>query len=438
MRSEPTIAILGRPNVGKSTLFNRLVGKRHSIVSHQEGVTRDRIYSKIEWLGKQYNLIDTGGYIPKSKDIISKQVLLQSEIARDEAHLILFVVDGRDEITSSDRLLADVIIKSNKPCILVINKIDHLKNEDLSYNFYELGFSEHVPLSAQSGRQVGLLLDKIESLIPNESTENIFDNLINFSIVGMPNVGKSSLMNYILDDQKSIVTNIAGTTRDSVDSYIQYFKRDIRIIDTAGLRRRSKVDDSIEFYSNLRTFKVIDESDVSAVLIDAGKGFDNQDKNIIRYIIDKGKGLLVIINKWDLITDKDTNRMRDIKDDMIHEYSNLQHYPIQFISIKNNFKVGEVLKNILKIYDKRRLKISTSKLNTTLKSIVSHYPPPSTKGKAIKLNYITQVSTSPPLIVIFSNFPDLIGESYKRYLGNQIRKIFDFNGVPIRISFRKK
>ena len=438
MALEQTIAILGRPNVGKSTLFNRLVGKRHSIVSEEEGVTRDRIYSKIEWLGKKYHLIDTGGYIPKSKDIISKQVTFQSEIARDEAHLILLVVDGRDEITSSDRLLAEAVIKSNKPCILVINKIDELKNEDLAYSFYELGFAEHVSLSAQSGRQIGLLLDKIEALIPGEPDIDTPDDLINFSIVGMPNVGKSSFMNYILDDEKSIVTDIAGTTRDSIDSYIKYFKKDIRMIDTAGLRRRSKVDDSIEFYSNLRTFRVIDESDVSAVLIDVSKGFDNQDKNIIRYIIDKGKGLLVVINKWDLIEEKDTNTMRDMKEDIIYEYSDLQHYPIKFISIKNNFRVGEVLKNVLEIQARRESKMTTSKLNVALKEIISHYPPPSTKGKEIKLNYITQVSSSPPLIAIFSNHPDLIGESYKRYVENQLREAFDLYGVPIRISFRKK
>ena len=434
---EPTIAILGRPNVGKSTLFNRLVGKRQSIVSPQEGVTRDRIYAKIEWLSKKYNLIDTGGYIPKSKDVIAKQVTFQAEIARNEANLILLVVDGRDDITSTDRLLAEEINKSSKPCILVVNKVDTFKNEDLVYQFYELGIKEQVYISAQSGRQVGLLLDKITDLTPECVIDNDLNNFIHFSIVGMPNVGKSSLMNYILDEDKSIVTNIAGTTRDSVDSYIKYFKKDIRIIDTAGLRRRSKVNDSIEFYSNLRTFKVIEDSDVAAVLIDAYKGFDNQDKNIIRYVIDQGKGLIVIINKWDLIDDKQTNTMRDIADDMIYDFPALANYPIKFISIKNNFRVGEVLKNVLEIYVKRKIKISTSKLNSILLSITSHYPPPSTKGKEVKLKYIVQVSSAPPLFAIFSNHPSLIGESYRRYVENQIRKAIDLEGVPIRISFRK-
>ena len=434
---EPTIAILGRPNVGKSTLFNRLVGKRKSIVSAEEGVTRDRIYSKIEWLNKKYNLIDTGGYIPKSKDVIAKQVTFQAEIARNEANLILLVVDGRNDITSTDRLLAEAINKSGKSCILVINKVDTLASETSVYHFYELAINEQVYISAQSGRQVGLLLDKITSIIPNDIINNSLDDFIHFSIVGMPNVGKSSLMNYLLDENKSIVTNIAGTTRDSVDSYIKYYKKDIRIIDTAGLRRRSKVNDSIEFYSNLRTFKVIGESDVVAILIDAKKGFDNQDKNIIRHIIDEGKGLIIIVNKWDLIDDKQTNTMRDIGDDMIYDFPALSHYPIKFISIKNNFRVGEVLKNILEIYEKRNSKVTTSNLNKILSSIVSHYPPPSSKGKDIKLKYITQVSTAPPLFAVFSNFPDLIGESYRRYVDNQLRRAIDFMGVPIRVSFRK-
>ena len=434
---EPTIAILGRPNVGKSTLFNRLVGKRKSIVSPEEGVTRDRIYSKIEWLNKKYNLIDTGGYIPKTKDVIAKQVTFQSEIARNEADLILLVVDGRNDITSTDRLLTEAIKKSNKPCILVINKVDTLESETSTYQFYELAINNYVYVSAQNGRQIGLLLDEIVSVIPNHDINDHLEEFINFSIVGMPNVGKSSLMNYLLNEDKSIVTNIAGTTRDSVDSYIKYFKRDVRIIDTAGLRRRSKVSDSIEFYSNLRTFRVIEESDVVAVLIDARKGFDGQDKSIIRSIIDAGKGLIIIVNKWDLIDDKQTNTMRDIADDMIYDFPSLAYYPIKFISIKNNFRVGEVLKNALEIYEKRNLRISVSNLNKILSDIVSHYPPPSSKGKNIKLKYIAQVSTSPPLFAVFSNYPDLIGESYRRYVENQLRKSIDLMGVPIRISFRK-
>jgi len=436
--SIPNIVILGRPNVGKSTLFNRLVGHRKSIVSSEEGVTRDRIYSKIEWLGKFYNLIDTGGYIPSSTDMIEKQVKIQAEIARKDADLVLFIVDGRDDITSSDRYLAKISLESNKPCILVINKIDKLINEDLKYNFYELGINEIVSLSSQSGRKVGDLLDKIDSmLIQNKQQDNqSFD--ISYAIVGMPNVGKSSLMNYLLKEEKSIVTDIAGTTRDSIDSYIKYYNQIFRIIDTAGLRRKSKILDSLEFYSSLRTYKVIDECDVASILIDASKGLDNQDKNIIRHVIDKGKGLLVVVNKWDLIDDKETNTMKSIIDDMILKYSNLQHYPIKFISIKNNFRIGEILKSVLEIYTKSRIKISTSKLNLALKKIVSNYKPPSIKGKEIKLNYATHISVNPSLIAIFSNHPHLITESYRRYVENQIRNEFDLFGVPVFISFRKK
>ena len=436
--SESTIVILGRPNVGKSTLFNRLVGKKKSIVSPVEGVTRDRIYSKIEWLGERYNLIDTGGYIPKSKDIISKQVTFQAEIAKNEADLLLLVIDGREDITSSDRLLAEIAKKSNKPCILVINKIDTIKNEKLTYQFYELGIKEQISLSAQSGRQVGLLLDKIESTLPKESGVKLYKNLVNLSIVGMPNVGKSSLMNCLLKEDKAIVTDIAGTTRDSIDSYIKYFKKDIRIIDTAGLRKKSKIDDSIEFYSTVRTYKVIDDCDIALVLIDANKGFDTQDKNIIRYIIDKGKGLILVVNKWDLIINKKTNTMRDMKEDIIYKYPSIKNYPICFISIKNNYRVSEILKESLQVYNRRQVKLTTSKLNSSLQQIYANYKPPSIKGKDIKFNYATQVSTSPPLIAIFSNHPDLITESYKRYINNHLRKEFNFTGVPIRISFRKK
>ena len=436
--SIPNIVILGRPNVGKSTLFNRLVGHRKSIVSSEEGVTRDRIYSKIEWLGKFYNLIDTGGYIPNSKDKIEKQVKFQAEIAREEADLVLFVVDGRNDITSSDRHLAKISLESNKPCILVVNKIDKLTNEDLKYNFYELGITEIVSLSSQTGRNIGILLDKINSILSQIKSNNNDISAINYAIVGMPNVGKSSLMNYLLKEEKSIVTDIAGTTRDSIDSYIKYYNQIFRIIDTAGLRRKSKILDSLEFYSSLRTYKAIDDCDVASILIDASKGLDNQDKNIIRYIIDKGKGLLVVINKWDLVDEKQTNTMKEIADDMIYKYSNLQHYPIKFISIKNNFRVGEILKSILDIYKKSRSKISTSKLNSVIKKIVSNYKPPSVKGKEIKLNYAAHISVNPSLIAIFSNHPHLIPESYKRYVENQIRKEFDIYGVPIFISFRKK
>ena len=435
--SNSTVVILGRPNVGKSTLFNRFYGKRKSIVAPIEGVTRDRIYAKVEWLDKEFNLIDTGGYLPKSENLIEKKVKLQTEIASEQADILLLVIDGRSNITSSDRSLAQMVKITGKPCILVVNKIDSLDNEIDSFDFYELGLDKHICISAQNGRQIGLLLDEIYSFLPQ--SHSILDNkeTISFAIVGMPNVGKSSLMNILLNEDKSIVTSIAGTTRDSIDSVLLYFKHKIRIIDTAGLRKKSKVDDAIEFYSNVRTYRVIDECDIAAVLIDASKGFNNQDKSIIRYIIDQGKGLIIIVNKWDLI-DKETNTMKEIKEDMVFEYPYLQHYPIIFISIKENFRVSEVLKNVLEISDRKNQEIKTSSLNVLLENIVKYYPPPSNKGKEIKLKYITQVGSRPISFTIFANHPNLITTQYKRYLDNQLRKELNLQGLPVKISFKKK
>ena len=434
---KPTISILGRPNVGKSTLFNRLVGKRKSIVSPIEGVTRDRIYGAFSWLEKEYNLIDTGGYIFNSEKIIDKQVNKQAEIATNSYDLIIFIVDGKSEITTNDRNLSKIIKKSGVPCILIVNKIDEQSNDDVIHNFYELGFDNIITLSAQSGRQVGILLDKIDEINFNINFDYKEDqNCISLAIVGMPNVGKSSLMNSLLKENKSIVTNIAGTTRDSIDSYIKYFGNTIRVIDTAGLRKKSKMDDEIEFYSSLRATQAIDECNVAAVLIDANKGFSSQDKNIINYVINQGKGLFVALNKWDLIK-KDTMTMKTMMDDIIYDYPILQYYPILFISVKNNFRLGKVLENSLDIYKRRINKYSTKVLNDFLKSVLSIKRHPSVNGKEVKLKYITQVHTAPPVFAVFTNHPELITESYRRFILNQLRSKFDFNGVTVKISFRQ-
>jgi len=431
-----TIGILGRPNVGKSTLFNRLLGKQKSIVAPIEGVTRDRIVDKIEWLDKEFMLIDTGGYIPKSNDLIEKQVKLQAEVASKESDILLLVVDGKEDITSSDQSLVQIIHELGKPCILVINKVDDKKQEKNVYDFYSLGIQNIVFISAQNGRQVGLLLDKIYNLLPNEIHKKQ-SNDISFAIVGMPNVGKSSLMNALLDEEKSIVTDIAGTTRDSIDSYIKHNKKIIRIIDTAGLRKKTKIVDSIEFFSSVRTFRVIDDCNIAAVMIDADKGFNTQDKNIIRYIVDRGKGVIILVNKWDLIV-KETNTMKEMKDDIISFYPYLQHHPILFISVKNKFRLDKILNNVIAIHSKTIDKIKTSDLNCLLENITRKYPPPSIQGKQIKLNYITQVSSFPLVFAIYTNYPRLISVAYKRYLDNQIRANFDLSGLPGKISFRKK
>ena len=432
-----TVAILGRPNVGKSTLFNRLVGYTHSIVSPEEGVTRDRIYGTCEWSGKEFNLIDTGGYIPGTEDRINKHVRLQADIALDEADMLLLLVDGRSPVTSSEQVLSEIIKKSGKPFLLVANKIDDISHENDALSYYELGMGNPIAVSAQAGRKSGDLLDEIVMLLPKNLSYTSYDNYINVAIVGMPNVGKSSLMNAILKEDKSIVTDVAGTTRDSVDSYIKYFGRSIRLIDTAGLRRKAKIKDSVEFYSTVRTNRVISECDLSILMIDAVKGFDKQDKDIARSIIDAGKGLMIVVNKWDLI-EKNTNTMKDFIDEIEYRYTNMQHYPILFISVKNNLRIGNILEAALKIYDRRSSNYKTAELNKFIESVSLKFPPPAVKGKNLTIKYVTQVHHSPPIFVFYSNFPDLYPISYKRYIENQLRKSFDLQGSPIRISFRQK
>ncbi len=433
-----TIAILGRPNVGKSTLFNRLIGSTHSIVSPVEGVTRDRVYGKFEWSGRNYNLIDTGGYLPDTVDKINSNVRLQADIAAEEADFLLFLVDGRSELTSSERTLASIITKLNKPYLLVANKIDDKSHESDVFVYCELGMNNPYAISAQSGRGVGDLLDKVNDIMPDDKNDiNEDPNQINLAIVGMPNVGKSSMMNALLKEEKSIVTDIAGTTRDSVDSYVKYFNRTIRIIDTAGLRRKSKITDSIEYYSLVRTNRVIEESDIAAVMIDAEKGFGNQDKDIVRYVIDSGKGLIIVVNKWDLI-DKDTDTMKEFIEEMIYKYPGISHYPILFTSVLENQRLFNLLELSIELDGKRKNKIGTNELNLFLEKTYRKYPPPAVKGKNLKIKYGTQVHHSPPIFAFYTNHPELYPVSYKRYLENQLREHFDLKGVSFIISFRKK
>ena len=434
-----TIAILGRPNVGKSTLFNRLVGSRKSIVSPIEGVTRDRIYSSFEWVGHDLNLIDTGGFLPKEKDIMNRHIQEQARVAIEDADLIIFLVDGQSDITSSDRILADMVKKAQSRSILVVNKLDSLSMDNDINIFFELGLGDPIPISASHGRNIGEMLDIIIQNLPNSETQVLLnDNSdINLAIVGMPNVGKSSLMNALLQEEKSIVTNIAGTTRDSIDSYIKYFGKNIRIIDTAGLRKRTKVNDDIEFYSAVRTNKVITECDIAILMVDADKGFDKQDKDIIRNIIKLGKGLMIAINKWDLI-EKDSFTMDNLIKDIHYSYSATKHFPILFISVKNNLRLQNILDITLKIHDRLTSKVSTSLLNELIQKITRDTPPPAVKGKHLKIKYAAQPRHSPPIFAIFMNHPNLVPISYKRYIENSLRKELDLEGVPIKISFRKK
>ena len=435
--ANPTIAILGKPNVGKSTLFNRLVGRSHSIVSHEEGVTRDRIYGRFDWQGREFNLIDTGGYIPSSEDIIENHVRLQAEIAAEEADMVILLVDGRSQITSSDQFLARQVQKSEKPYILAVNKIDELIMEDSTMYFYELGLGDFFTLSAQNNRSVGDMLDGvIEKLPKKDFIDDRVKDCVNLAIVGMPNVGKSSLMNELLQEEKSIVTSLAGTTRDSIDSFLRYHKQDIRLIDTAGLRKKSKITGNVEFYSTVRTFRVIQNCDVAAVLIDADKGFNNQDKDIIRYVIDLGKGLIIVVNKWDLL-EKDTHTQKEYRQDIIDQYPVLDYYPILFISVSHNLRTRAVLKTSLMVFKERQRKIKTSDLNEFIKKAISYHSPPMIKGKNITIKYGAQVHHSPPIFALFSNHPNAIPMQYKRYLENSLRDSFGFEGVPVKISFRE-
>ena len=434
--ANPTIAILGKPNVGKSTLFNRLIGSGHSIVSPEEGVTRDRVYGRFDWQGRDFNLIDTGGYIPDSEDVIESHVRFQAEIAAQEADLVILLVDGRSRITSSDQYLARQIQKSEKPFVLAVNKIDELKMEDSTMEFYELGLGNFFMLSAQNNRSVGDLLDGvIEKLPEKDFKEDNVKDCVNLAIVGMPNVGKSSLMNELLQEEKSIVTPIAGTTRDSIDSFLRFHKNNIRLIDTAGLRKKSKITCDIEFYSTVRTFRVINDCDVAAVLIDAEKGFTNQDRDIIRQIIDNGRGLVIAVNKWDLL-EKDTDFLKNYYQDILDAYPSLIYYPMLFISVSHNLRVRSVLKETLRVYKERQKKVKTAAVNEFLKNTTWHYSPPVVKGKNISIKYGTQVHHSPPIFAFFTNHPQLIPVQYKRYMENNLRDNFGFEGVPIKISFR--
>ena len=436
--AKKTLAILGRPNVGKSTLFNRLVGSRKSIVSPVEGVTRDRVYSVFDWVGYDFDIIDTGGFLPKEKDIMNRHIQEQARIAINEADLIIFLVDGRSEITSSDRILSDMVIRSQKASILVVNKIDSLDQSDQINEFFQLGLGDPIPISAMHGRNIGDMLDIVVEKLPDNNIHSDKEKSdVDLALIGMPNVGKSSLMNALLNEDKSIVTDIAGTTRDSIDSYINYFGKTIRIIDTAGLRKRTKVTDEIEFYSAVRTNKVIADCNVAAIMIDANKGFDKQDKDIIRAIIKLGKGLIIVINKWDLI-EKDDLTMKRMTEDINYEFSATKHYPILFISVKNNLRLQNILDSTIKVHERLTSKVATPLLNEILQKIINNNPPPAVKGKHIKVKYAAQTRHSPPIFALFMNYPDLVPISYKRYIENQLRKELDLEGVPVKISFRKK
>jgi len=437
--SYPVIAIVGRPNVGKSTFFNRVLNQKKSIVDATEGITRDRIYGKVDWVGHSMTFVDTGGYIPEDLDIFNSAVREQAQEAISEADLILFMVDGKQDPTSSDKTLAQFVRESGKKSIMVVNKCDDLNSNKQINSFFELGIDPIMPVSALNGRLTGDLLDSVLAQLKlkvakiNEDK----DEGMRLAIVGMPNVGKSSLTNALLQKKQSIVTPIAGTTRDSIDSYLKYYGKTITLVDTAGLRKKSKVSDSIEFYSTVRAQRSILNCDVALVLIDAEKGFTKQDKTIMEDVITKGKGLVIIVNKWDLIK-KETQTMKNFSDEIEYQFKALSHYPILYISALTKQRVSKVLGIAKGVFELRKKSIKTSILNKFLQKTIRLQSPPATHGKVINLNYMIQVSTGPHLFVIYTNYPKLVPTGYKRFIENQLREEFDLLGIPIRISFRKK
>jgi GTPase len=438
----PLVVIIGRPNVGKSTLFNRLVGKREAIVDDISGVTRDRNYQEVEWAGKRFNLIDTGGYVPNSEEIFETAIREQIKIAIKEADSILFVVDARAGINPMDEEILRILRSSakdihNKKFFLIANKVDSAEYEKYAAEFYKLGTEKVYDISALGGRKIGDLLDEITKDFP-KIIEEAEDVRLKITIVGRPNVGKSSLANALLGYDRSIVTDIPGTTRDSVDSILKYYGKEIILIDTAGLRKKKKVEENIEFFSTIRTLKTIEECDVAIILLDSQVGFDKQDQKIIDEAVKRHKGIIIAVNKWDLVK-KDTNTSRIYEKDIYFKLGTNNFIPVIFISALTKQRIYKLLDMAFKIKNEKNKNIPTSELNDTILAEVDRNPPPSTKsGKEIKIKYITQAKKNFPLFLFFTNYPKDIVEHYKRFLEKMIRQKFGFEGVPISISFRKK
>jgi len=431
------VAIVGRPNVGKSTLFNRLTGSRKAIVDDESGVTRDRHYGVSDWNGEDFILIDTGGYVAFSEDVFESEIRKQVSLAINEAGVLLFMVDLQTGITHEDQMFAEVVRKAGKPTIVVVNKTDTFDKMSYIAEFYALGFDEVMPLSSSSGTGTGEILDRVIELLPKEVEFNIDGNLPKIAIVGRPNVGKSTLINQLLDEERNIVSNIPGTTRDSIHSEFNKYGHHFILIDTAGLRKKGKTMDNIEFYSVMRTISAIEESDVCILVIDAKEGMQTQDVNIFRLAVDRGKGINIAINKWDLM-EKETNTSKDYTEAVFNKTAPFRDIPIHFVSALEKQRLLKVVESSISTFYNLQRKVSTSKLNELLLPIIENYPPPAVKGKYIKIKYITQLPTKLPSFAFFCNLPQYIKEPYKRFLENKLRENFEFSGVPIRIFFRKK
>ncbi len=434
----PVIVIVGRPNVGKSTLFNRLVGKRGAIVDDISGVTRDRNYGEVEWDGKIFQLIDTGGYVPDSNNTFETAIREQVEIAVSEADKILFVVDVRDGVNPMDMEISKMLRSSNKDFFLIVNKVDSENFETEVSEFYKLGIDRIYPISALGGRKIGDFLEDLTAdFIPYDQEEDE-DKRLKIAIVGRPNVGKSSLTNALLGYDRSIVTDIPGTTRDSINSILKYYGKEIVLVDTAGLRKKKRIEENIEFYSMVRTLKAIGECDVAIILIDAVAGFDKQDQKIIDEAVGRRRGVILAVNKWDLV-EKETNTSKKYEDAIKDKMGSIDYMPIVFISALTKKRIYKLIDACYDINNERKKKIPTNELNNVLLAEIEKLPPPSTQtGKDVKIKYITQVGEHYPIFLFFANYPKNIPDNYKRFLEKMIRKNFGFQGVPFTMSFKQK
>ena len=430
------VAIVGRPNVGKSTLFNRLTGTRSAIVDKQSGVTRDRNYGKCTWNGVDFSIIDTGGYVENSDDVFEEEINKQVKLAIEESDIILFMVDVVVGVHELDKAVANMLRRTNKKVILVVNKVDNAIILHEAGEFYSLGLGDYFTLSSISGSGTGELLDKIVADLPVENSGEL-PELPRFAIVGRPNAGKSTLVNVLLGEERNIVTPIAGTTRDSIYTRYNKFNRDFLLVDTAGLRKKSKINEDVEFYSVMRAIRTIENSDVCLLLIDATRGIESQDMNILTLILKNNKGLVVLVNKWDLV-EKDNHSTRNFEKAIKEKTAPFTDYPVLFISALNKQRIHKVLELAEQVNINRTKKVATSRLNEVMLEIIGQTPPPAVKAKHIKVKYVTQLPTYTPSFAFFCNLPQYIKEPYKRFIENKLRENFDFHGVPIKIFFRKK
>jgi GTP-binding protein len=436
--SKRIVAIVGRPNVGKSTLFNKLAGKRIAIVEDTPGVTRDRIYANCEWLNRNFTLIDTGGIDIKTDDVILSQMRSQAKIAIESADVIIFVTDIMCGVTASDFEVATLLMKSSKPVVLCVNKADNVgKISDDIYEFYNLGLGEPYPVSSLHGHGTGDLLDRILELLPEDKEEIYDEDTIKVAVIGKPNVGKSSLVNKIAGEERVIVSDIPGTTRDAIDTLVENNYGKFVFIDTAGIRRKSRVDDNIERYSVMRAFLAVERADVCVIMIDANEGFTEQDSKIAGFAHEQGKGCIITVNKWDVI-EKDDKTMENYKKRLMIDFSFMSYAPIIFISAKTGQRIDKLFELIKFVNDQNSLRVSTGMLNDVLADSIARVQPPSDKGKRLKILYMTQATTKPPTFVVFVNSAELFHFSYKRYLENQIRATFGLEGTPIRFITRER